>query len=168
MDNPLVQLDPGLFLWTIFTFLILLGLLVKFAWQPLLNALEARQNTIRGALDDAEAAKQQLRQVQQDSEALVNKARVEADRIIADTREASAKLREDLRQHAAIEAKTIIENAERDIQLERDRALTQVRQEAVDVSLLIASKLIRRNLTKEDNEALIEEALKQVESQQIQ
>ena len=56
MDNPLVQLDPGLFLWTIFTFLILLGLLVKFAWQPLLNALEARQNTIRGALDDAEAA----------------------------------------------------------------------------------------------------------------
>jgi len=168
MDNPLVQLDPGLFLWTIFTFLILLGLLVKFAWQPLLNALEARQNTIRGALDDAEAAKQQLRQVQQDSEVLVNKARVEADSIIADTREASAKLREDLRQQAAIEAKTIIENAERAIQLERDRALTQVRQEAVDVSLLIASKLIRRNLTKEDNEALIEEALKQVESQQMQ
>ena len=168
MDNPLVQLDPGLFLWTIFTFLILLGLLVKFAWQPLLNALEARQNTIRGALDDAEAAKQQLRQVQQDSEVLVNKARVEADGIISDTREASAKLREDLRQQAAIEAKTIIENAERAIQLERDRALTQVRQEAVDVSLLIASKLIRRNLTKEDNEALIEEALKQVESQQMQ
>ena len=168
MDNPLVQLDPGLFLWTIFTFLILLGLLVKFAWQPLLNALEARQNTIRGALDDAEAAKQQLRQVQQDSEVLVNKARVEADGIIVDTREASAKLREDLRQQAAIEAKTIIENAERAIQLERDRALTQVRQEAVDVSLLIASKLIRRNLTKEDNEALIEEALKQVESQQMQ
>tara|TARA_B100000745_G_scaffold285870_1_gene221417 strand:+ start:100 stop:606 length:507 start_codon:yes stop_codon:yes gene_type:complete len=168
MDNPLVQLDPGLFLWTIFTFLILLGLLAKFAWQPLLNALEARQNTIRGALDDAEAAKQQLRQVQQDSEVLVNKARVEADGIIADTREASAKLREDLRQQAAIEAKTIIENAERAIQLERDRALTQVRQEAVDVSLLIASKLIRRNLTKEDNEALIEEALKQVESQQMQ
>ena len=168
MDNPLVQLDPGLFLWTIFTFLILLGLLVKFAWQPLLNALEARQNTIRGALDDAEAAKQQLRQVQQDSEVLVNKARVEADGIIVDTREASAKLREDLRQQAAIEAKTIIENAERAIQLERDRALTQVRQEAVDVSLLIASKLIRRNLTKEDNEALIEEALKHVESQQMQ
>jgi F-type H+-transporting ATPase subunit b len=93
---------------------------------------------------------------------------VEADGIIADTREASAKLREDLRQQAAIEAKTIIENAERAIQLERDRALTQVRQEAVDVSLLIASKLIRRNLTKEDNEALIEEALKQVESQQMQ
>ena len=148
MDNPLVQLDPGLFLWTIFTFLILLGLLVKFAWQPLLNALEARQNTIRGALDDAEAAKQQLRQEQQDSEVRVNKARVEADGIISDTREASAKLREDLRQQAAIEAKTIIENAERAIQLERDRALTQVRQEAVDVSLLIASKLIRRNLTK--------------------
>ena len=60
MDNPLVQTDPGLFIWTIVTFLVLLTLLAKFAWTPLLQALETRQNAIRKSLDDAEKAKQEL------------------------------------------------------------------------------------------------------------
>ena len=166
MDNPLVQLDPGLFIWTLLTFLVLFGLLWKVAWGPLLRMLDARQATIRKALEDAEQATKELEQVQQESEAIVNKARVQADAIISDTRTDATKLREDLRQKAQAEAQSIITNAERQIQLETDRALAVVRQEAVDVSLLIASKLIRRNLTKADNEALIDEALKQVESQQ--
>ena len=166
MDNPLVQLDPGLFIWTLLTFLVLFGLLWKFAWGPLLKMLDARQETIRKALDDAEQATKELAEVQLESEAIVNKARVQADSIISDTRADAARLREELRQKAQAEAQSIITNAERQIQLETDRALAQVRQEAVDVSLMIASKLIRRNLTKADNEALIDDALKQVESQQ--
>lgn len=166
MDNPLVQLDPGLFIWTLLTFLVLFGLLWKFAWGPLLKMLDARQETIRKALDDAEQATKELAEVQLESEAIVDKARVQADGIISDTRADAARLREELRQKAQAEAQSIITNAERQIQLETDRALAQVRQEAVDVSLMIASKLIRRNLTKADNEALIDEALKQVESQQ--
>ena len=97
---------------------------------------------------------------------IVNKARVQADTIISDTRSDAAKLREDLRQKAQADAQSIVANAERQIQLETNRALAQVRQEAVDVSIMIASKLIRRNLTKADNEALIDDALKQVESRQ--
>ena len=58
--NPLVQLDPGLFIWTILTFLVLLFVLAKFAWKPLLAALEARENTIRSSLEDAEKAKTEL------------------------------------------------------------------------------------------------------------
>ncbi len=166
MDNPLVQLDPGLFIWTLLTFLVLFGLLWKFAWGPLLKMLDARQETIRKAIDDAEQATKELAEVQLESEAIVNKARVQADSIISDTRADAARLREELRQKAQAEAQSIITNAERQIQLETDRALAQVRQEAVDVSLMIASKLIRRNLTKADNEALIDDALKQVESQQ--
>ena len=57
MGNPLVQPDPGLFIWTILTFLVLLGLLAKFAWRPLLQALESRQESIRKSLDDARQAK---------------------------------------------------------------------------------------------------------------
>ena len=166
MDNPLVQLDPGLFIWTLLTFLVLFALLWKFAWGPLLKMLDARQETIRKALDDAEQVTKELAEVQLESEAIVNKARVQADGIIWDTRTDATRLREELRQKAQAEAQSIITNAERQIQLETDRALAQVRQEAVDVSLMIASKLIRRNLTKADNEALIDDALKQVESQQ--
>jgi F-type H+-transporting ATPase subunit b len=69
-----------------------------------------------------------------------------------------------MRQKAKAEADGIVRNAERQIQLETQRALQQIRHEAVDLSVMIASKILRRNLTREDNEKLIEEALKQVET----
>ena len=166
MDNPLVQPDPGLFIWTIATFLVLLVLLAKYAWKPLLQALESRQEMIQKSLDDAEQAKKDLEQVQQESAKIVAKARTEADSIIARTRADSTKLKEDLRQTAKTEAESIIKNAERQIHQERDRAMSQVRREAVDVSLMIASKLIKRNLSQEDNDTLIEDALRQVQPPQ--
>ena len=168
MDNPLVQLDPGLFFWTIFTFLILLGLLAKFAWQPLLAALESRQATIRQSLDDADAARQQLEQVHGTRRPRCVRRASKPTASSPETRAAAATLREQMRQEAQAEAQALVANAERQIQLERDRAVAEVRREAVDVSLLIASKLIRRNITQEDNDALIDDALKQVEARVAQ
>ena len=162
MDNPLVQPDPGLFFWTIATFLVLLFLLAKFAWKPLLQALESRQEMIQKSLNDAEKAKQELEEVQLESNKIVAQARSEAETIIATSRSEGAKLREDLREKAQSEAQSIVTQAEQQIQQERDRALSQIREEAVDVSLSVASKLIQRNLSKEDNEKIIKEALKQV------
>ena len=168
MDNPLVQVEPGLFIWTILVFVVLLTLLKKFAWGPLLAALEERQEGIRKSLDDAAQARKELEQVQSDAEAILVKARAEADSILSETRSDAAKVRDDLRQQAQNEAQSIVQNAERQIQLETDRAVLQIREEAVELSLSIASKLIRRNLTKEDNQALIDEALQQVEPRQVQ
>ncbi|HEX7137830.1 MAG TPA: F0F1 ATP synthase subunit B [Vicinamibacterales bacterium] len=163
MDNPLVQPDPGLYIWTILTFLVLLGLLAKFAWRPLLAALDSRQNAIRKSLDDADQARRELERLNQESAQILNKARKDADQIIVSGRSDAERLREDMRQKAKTEADAIVKNAERQIQLETARALQQLRAEAVDLSVMIASKLIQRNLSKEDNERLIEEALKQVE-----
>ena len=168
MDNPLVQVEPGLFIWTILVFVVLLTLLKKFAWGPLLAALEERQEGIRKSLDDAAQARKELEQVQSDAEAILVKARAEADSILSETRSDAAKVRDDLRQQAQNEAQSIVQNAERQIQLETDRAVLQIREEAVELSLSIASKLIRRNLTKEDNQALIDEALQQVKTRQVQ
>ena len=163
MDNALVRLEPGLFFWTIAVFLVLLYLLKRFAWGPLLAALDERQAGIRKSLDDADQARKELEQVREEAEAIIGKARAEADGIISDARADGGRLRDDLRQQAQQQAQAIVENAERQIQQERDRALQQIRQEAVDMSLMIASKLIRRNLTAEDNASLIDEALKQVQ-----
>jgi len=163
MDNPLVQPDPGLYIWTILTFLVLVGLLAKFAWRPLLAALDSRQNAIRKSLDDAQQARQELERLNQESAQILSKARAEADQIIVSGRSDAERLREDMRQKAKAEADGIVKNAERQIQLETARALQRIRNEAVDLSVMIASKLIQRNLTKEDNERLIEEALKQAE-----
>jgi|SRR5438094_2528456 F-type H+-transporting ATPase subunit b len=164
MDNPLVQPDPGLFIWTIVTFLVLLALLAKFAWRPLLDALDKRQESIRKSLDDARRAQQELERLQQESAQIIRQARVEADAIIGRSRADGERLREEIRQKAREESEGIIRNAERQIQLETTRALQQIRHEAVDLSVMIASKIIQRNLSKEDNERLIDEALKQVES----
>src|SRR6266699_3814827 len=136
--NPLVQPDPGLYIWTILTFLILVGLLAKFAWRPLLAALDERQSSIRKALDDARKAKQELEAIHAESAKLLAQARSEAA--------------------------GLMRNAERQIELETTRALQQIRQEAVDISIGIASKLLQRNVSKEDNERLIEETFKQLET----
>ena len=163
MDNPLVQTDPGLFIWTIVTFLVLLTLLAKFAWKPLLEALETRQNAIRQSLDDAQQAKVELERLNAESAKIIQQARVDADAIISQSRVDGDRLREEIRTKARTEADHIVKNAQRQIQLETSRALEQIRREAVDLSVMIASKIIRRNLSKEDNERLIDEALEQVE-----
>jgi F-type H+-transporting ATPase subunit b len=164
MNNPLVQPDPGLFIWTLLTFLVLLALLARFAWRPLLQALESRQQGIRKALDDAQLAKQELERLQRESAEILRKARVDADAVIAQSRVDADRLREELRQKAKAEAEGILRNAERQIQLETARAVQQLRAEAVDLSIGIASKILQRNVSKEDNERLISEALSQMES----
>jgi F-type H+-transporting ATPase subunit b len=164
MDNPLVQVDPGLFIWTIVTFLVLLTLLAKFAWRPLLEALETRQNAIRKSLDDAQRAKEELERLHVESGQIIQRARNDAEAVIAQSRADGDRLREELKQKARAEADHIVKNAERQIQLETSRALEQIRHEAIDLSVMIASKIIQRNLSKEDNEKLIDEALKQVET----
>jgi F-type H+-transporting ATPase subunit b len=166
MNNPLVQPDPGLFIWTIVTFLVLLALLAKFAWKPLLQALESREETIRKSLDDAQQARQELERLNQESAQMIAKARQEADTIVARSRTDAERLKEDMRQEARAESATIVKNAERQIQLETGRALERIRHEAVDLSIAIASKVIGRNQSKDDNERLIEDALRQVEARQ--
>ncbi|MBZ5558875.1 MAG: F0F1 ATP synthase subunit B [Acidobacteriia bacterium] len=164
MDNPLVQPDPGLFIWTIVTFLVLLTLLAKFAWGPLLQALESRHALIKKSLDDAQQAKQELERLQQESAQIIKTARVEAEAIVSRSRSDGERLREEMKQKARSDAEGIVRNAERQIQLETARAVQQIRREAVDLSVMIASKIIGRNLSKADNESLIEEALKQIET----
>lgn len=168
MDNPLVQLDPGLFFWTIAVFLTLLFLLKKFAWGPLLAALEERQAGIRKSLDDADTAKRELAEVQAKASALIGQARTEADTILSEARADGARIRQELRDAAQQEAETITRNARQQIEVERDRAVSEIRRQAAELSVMIASKLIRRNLTREDNQALIDDALQQVDSTRIQ
>ncbi len=164
MNNPLVQPDPGLYIWTIVTFLVLLALLAKFAWRPLLAALDERQQAIRKSLDDARQAKQDLERVHAESAKILAQARTEAEAIVSSTRTDVNQFREEMRQKAREEAAGIVKNAERQIELETARALQQIRHEAVDLSVTIASKLLQRNVSKDDNARLIEDTFKQIEA----
>lgn len=163
-DNPLIRPDPGLYIWTIVTFLILVTLLARFAWRPLLQALDRRQAQIKQSLDDAQQAKLELERLHHESAQIIRQARAEAEQIVTNSRAYAEKLKDEIKAKARADADVIVQNAERQIQTETRRALAQIRVEAADLSVMIASKLIQRNLTKEDNARLIEQALQQVES----
>ena len=163
MNNPMVQPDPGLFIWTILAFLVLLALLAKFAWKPLLQALESRQDSIRKSLDDADRAKKELERLQQESTQIIQAARIDAESIIARSRTDAEKVREELKQKAKEEAEAILRNAQQQIQLQTRQALQDIRHEVADMAVLIASKVLERNVSKEDNARLIDEALKQIQ-----
>ena len=164
MNNPLVQPDPGLYIWTIATFLILLALLARFAWRPLLDALEKRQDVIRKSLDDARQARQELEQVKTEAAKLLSEARSEANDIVSRTRSDAARFADEMKQKARTDADALVKHAERQIEMQTARAMESIRRECVDLSVAIASKILRRSISKEDNERLIDDTLKEMQS----
>lgn len=164
MNNPLVQPDPGLYIWTITTFLVLLFLLHKFAWKPLLGMLAEREETIRNSLDDAEKTKVELERLQRESKEIIVETRLEAQSIIAESRLQAEKVKGEIIQEAKYQANSILQAAEKQIQSEKDQAVREIRDEVVNLSLMMASKLIKQNLTEEMNKSLIEDSLQKIES----
>ena len=162
MDSPLVRLDPGLFVWTILTFLVLLGVLAKFAWNPLLKMLKDREELIRSSLEDAEKAKMELERLNTEGQDIINKARSEAQTILSEGKAASSKMKEETLSSAKEQAKVILTEAEKQIQIEKDKAIAEIKSEVVDLSLSVATKLIKKNISREDNQALIDDSLENV------
>ena len=164
--NPLVVPAPGLYIWTILIFLALVWGASKVFWRPLMAMLREREDTIRKSLDDARKAKQELERLHVESQRILAEARAQADVILSETRSDANRFREELKQKAQAEAQGIVRNAEKQIEQGTARALQQIRAEAVEISVAIASKLLQRNVTSADNERLIEETFRQIESTQ--
>jgi F-type H+-transporting ATPase subunit b len=156
--------NVGNAIWTLGIFLLVVVVLGKFAWGPLLALLQQREEFIYRALSDAKHDRDEAEARLKEYTAKIQASKAEAAAIVEEARRDGERLREDLRSKARGEAERTIQNAERQIQLETSRALEQIRREAVDLSVMIASKIIQRNLSKEDNQRLIDEALKQVEN----
>ena len=161
--NPLVQLDPGLFIWTIITFLLVLFLLSKFAWKPLLKVLQEREDEIKSSLKDAEVAKTKLEKVNLESEKILNNARAEARKIQAESKSVSEKQRDEIIHKAKEEAKKIVVNAESQIKMEKDLAIKQIQEKVIELTFSISEKVIKKNLTTDDNQKIIKDSLKSLE-----
>ena len=162
MNNPLVQLDPGLFVWTILTFLLLLTVLAKFAWKPLLKMLKDREDLIRSSLEDAEKAQTELANLNAEREEIINKARSEAQSILSEGKVAASKLKDETLKAAKDQAKSILTDAEKQIRIEKHKVIEEIKSEVVDLSLSVAKKLIKKNISREDNQTLIDESLENI------
>ncbi|WP_192822907.1 F0F1 ATP synthase subunit B [Rufibacter sp. LB8] len=144
--NPLVTPNIGLLIWQTITFLVVLFLLSKFAWKPIMAALRERESNIDAALSMAEKAKLEMQSLKADNERLLNEARAERERILKEATESANHLLEAARTKATEEGQRLVENARVSIENEKKAALTEVRNVAANLSIEIAEKLIRREL----------------------
>ena len=137
----------GLIIWQAFIFLLLVILLAKLAWKPILTSLKERETSIQEALDQAEKAKLEMASLKADNEKLLREARDERDRILRDAREAASRLNEQAQVDARKTADKIVEDAKTAINIEKQAALRDVREQVANFSLEVAEKLMKKNLS---------------------
>jgi len=160
MEN-LLRFDTGLMIWTWITFIIVLVILGAKAWKPMIKALENRENFIRESLEEAEAARQEADKVAAEYEAMVAKARQEVHEIVAAGKETAERMKTEILHEAQEKSAGILKQAEAQIGAEREKALSEIRTQIVDISMAAAEKILSKSITPDDNERLIEDALKE-------
>ena len=154
-----LSFDPGLFMWTIVTFLIVLIILKWKAWGPLMSVLDKRAEDIKNALSAADRAKEDAEKASQDYEKLVKKAHAEAQQIIADSKATGEKVKNDIESVARENAEKMIGKAKTQIEAESQKAIQEIKASVVDLSIEAATKVIEKNLDTEDNRKLVDQAL---------
>ncbi|PKL37826.1 MAG: ATP synthase F0 subunit B [Spirochaetae bacterium HGW-Spirochaetae-1] len=162
IKEGLLKVDPGLLLWTIITFLVLLLLLWKAAWKPIVEALDARAEKIRGDIENADKSRQEAEKLLAEHRQMMGNAKDEASKVIAQGRDEAEKIRNDIIERANKDAKEIAERIKREISLAKDNALAEMKAEIVVLSTDIASKIIQKNLKPEDQNALVKETLNKI------
>ena len=157
----LVTPGIGLIFWTSIVFIILIILLKKFAWSPILKAVDDRNNSINEALSSAEKAKSEMEQLSADNKKILNEALIERDAIIKEARDIKIKTIADAKNNASIEAEKIISSAKEQIKNEKMKAMTELKNEIADISIQMAEKIIKIELKDaKSQKKLIEEDLK--------
>jgi F-type H+-transporting ATPase subunit b len=161
--NPLVSPDPGLFIWSTVAFLILFFLLSKFAWKPIVKALDERERSIEDALSKAEKAKAEMAKLISENEDLLKEARLERDSILKEAKEIKDQIINDAKDQAKTEGAKLIEMAKTEITNQKLAAMAEIKNQVSSLSLAIAEKVLRKQLEDQDKQqALVNDLLKEV------
>ena len=158
----MVEVHGGPLLWSVVTFLLLLFVLSKVAWGPIISALESREKEIRDALDSAALAKEDAEKATSDYEKIKQEAHSEAQTILAEAKSVKDKMISDAVEEAKNKADIETENALKSINAEKEKAVNEIKSAAVDLSIQAASKLIEKNLDNNDNRKLVNDAIDKV------
>jgi F-type H+-transporting ATPase subunit b len=146
----------------VINFIILLALLKKFLYQPVLNMLDERTKRVKESMEWAEATKRDYEQAKAEVQRQIEKGRQEAQAIIAQALQTGQGLKEEAKKEAALQAKAIVEKARLELETERDKMVEDLRKEFVSLLILASEKVIRQTLDKERQSKLISETLEQV------
>lgn len=161
-EGGLLTPSGGLMVWTLLIFIVLLFVLGKFAFGPITAAVEKRERDLEQAIADAKRDREEAQRLLAEQQAQIEAARAEAQRLIGEARTAGERVRATMLEETRAQQAELIERARRDITHERDRAIADLRREAVDLALAGASKVIERNLDSQANRQLVESFLASV------
>ena len=160
MEKLVNDFSFGLFFWQIIIFVLLLILLRKYAWKPILNAVNDREEGIKNALDSAEKAKLEMQNLQADNEKLLQEARSEREVMLKEAREIKAKMIADAKEEAKGEADKMVAQAQAAIESEKKSAIEELKQQVASLSLEIAEKVVKHELSDKDKQLkLVDEML---------
>ncbi|MFH6992817.1 F0F1 ATP synthase subunit B [Flavobacterium sp. FlaQc-48] len=160
MDKLINQFEFGLFFWQIIIFVGLILLLKKFAWKPILDAVNDREQGIKDALLSAENARQEMQNLQADNQRILNEARAERDAMLKEARELKEKMIADSKNEAQAQGQKMIEQAKAAIESEKNAAMAELKLQVSTLSLSIAEKILKEELSnKESQTKLVEKML---------
>ncbi|RED46417.1 ATP synthase F0 subcomplex B subunit [Winogradskyella eximia] len=160
MDKLINDFSPGLFVVQTILLLLLILLMVKFAWKPILNSLNEREEGIQGALDAAEKAKREMANLQADNQKLLQEARLERETMLKEARELKSKMIADAEAEAKTQANKMIAQAQEAITSEKKAAMAELKSNVAGLSLEIAEKVVRNELSDKNKQLkLVEEML---------
>ena len=163
METLLNDFSPGLFIISTILLLILIALMVKFAWKPILNSLEERESGIKEALSSAENARKEMQNLQADNAKLVKEARAEREAMMKEARDIADNIVAEAKEDAKEVTTKLIENAQDAIIQEKQAALAEIKKNVAELSIGIAESVIKKELSnKKDQLELVEGILKDV------
>lgn len=154
--------EPGLIIWTLVSFFLLLILLAKLAYPHILRGLKKREEAIQQQLEEARQAKQKAEQLLEEYRRQLAEARSEAQRIINEGKELGENMRKEIIQRAQQESNQIVKRAQEEIELQKKKALLELQEKIADLSIMAASKIISRSLDTQEHRRLVEEYVSKV------
>jgi len=161
-STNLLSPNGGLMFWTLLIFIALLMVLSRFAFKPLIAAVEAREEALEAAIARAQKDREAAAALIEEQRLALDAARMEAQRFIADGRATAEKLRASMLEETHAQQQELLDRARRDIEGEKTRAIAELRREAVDLALAGAGRLIERNLDDAGNRKLVEDFLRSI------
>lgn len=163
MDKLINDFSFGLFFWQLAILIVLIFLLKKFAWKPILDSLNSREEGIKNALDSAEKARKEMQNLNADNEKLLQEARLQRDSMLKEARELKERIVTEASSEAQEKADKIVAQAQVTIQTEKNAALADIKNQVAELSIQIAEKVIRKELSSSEQQyRLVEEMLKDV------
>ncbi|MBN1107318.1 MAG: F0F1 ATP synthase subunit B [Bacteroidales bacterium] len=163
LANSLTSPGIGMVIWAFLIFGIFFLVLAKFGWKPILSAVKAREEMIKGSLESAARAREEMKKLQGDNELIIKRARDEREVLLKEAREVREKLIADAKGKASEEAEKIVEKAKTAIEREKAKAMSEIQQQVTTLSIEIASRIIGEKLSKtKEQEELISQYLKEI------